>query len=98
MSKVQVKRSKIHGRGVFAKQDLVRGEEIGTFIGRPARRNSPYVLWTETCGKPIGILGTGELRFVNHSDRPNAKFDGLILLARKKIRAGDEITINYDGE
>nr|WP_242470281.1 SET domain-containing protein [Allochromatium vinosum] len=35
------------------------------------------------------------LRWLNHSDDPNAEFDGFELYARRTIAVGSEITIDY---
>jgi hypothetical protein len=35
-------------------------------------------------------------RFLNHSCRPNAAFDGPVLVALAALRAGDEITFDYN--
>jgi hypothetical protein len=35
-------------------------------------------------------------RFLNHSCVPNAAFEGKNLVALKRIRAGDEVTFNYN--
>ncbi len=42
-----------------------------------------------------GYEGLGRLRFVNYSRRPNAEFRGRDLYALRKIRPGDEITVEY---
>jgi len=42
-----------------------------------------------------GYDGRNELRFMNHSDQPNAELDGLDCYALTDIQAGTEITIDY---
>ena len=39
--------------------------------------------------------GGNELRYLNHSDEPNAEMDGLHCYALTGIAAGAEITIDY---
>jgi len=46
----------------------------------------------------IGYDGNNELRFLNHAAQPNGEMDGLDLYANRKIKAGEEITINYGEE
>jgi hypothetical protein len=46
-------------------------------------------------GKWYGINGKNMLRFLNHSKKPHAEFDGYDLYALRKITPGVEITINY---
>lgn len=93
---VQIKSSAIHGRGLFAAGVIDRGSRIGEYRGPPTSRNGAYVLWiTEEDGTVHGIAGKNRLRFVNHSRRPNAAFDGSELRARRRIRPGEEITVDY---
>lgn len=92
----QVKKSSIHGRGLFAVDAIPKGTRIGEYQGPYAKRNSPYVLWFEDDdGQERGIVGKNEIRFVNHSRKPNAEFEGPVLYALKRIRAGEEITVHY---
>jgi SET domain-containing protein len=90
--------SGIHGTGLFAARRIRRGEYIGTFHGPLARRDGSHVLWVypaEGDGDPVGRRGRNPLRYLNHSDRPNAVFDGFDLYARRSIAQDDEITIDY---
>lgn len=90
--------SGIHGTGLFAARRIRRGEYIGTFHGPPARRDGCHVLWVypaEGDAAPVGRRGRNLLRYLNHSDRPNAAFDGFDLYARRAIPAHEEITIDY---
>ena len=88
--------SPIHGRGAFAKVDLKRGQYIGTYAGPVAKRNGRYVLWlTDEGGGEVGIRGLNVLRYLNHSKRPNACFDGPDLYAKLRIQADQEITFDY---
>lgn len=87
--------SAIHGTGLFARRTIRRGVHIGTYEGPRVRTDGTYVLWIQEQGRPVGRRGENELRYLNHSDRPNAEFDGFELYALRTIRAGEEITINY---
>lgn len=94
---VTVKRSPIHGRGLFAVRDIARGAYIGTFYGPRADRDGHYVLWVYPIGdgEPEGRQGKNCLRFLNHSQDCNAEFDDFDLYARRRITAGEEVTIDY---
>lgn len=93
---IRVARSPLHGRGVFAARDLRKGERIGRFEGVPTRRDGAHVLWCEAAaGRWVARRGTNALRFVNHGTSPNAEFVGWDLVARRRIRAGDEILVDY---
>jgi hypothetical protein len=84
--KVCVGKSPIHGSGLFAREPMAVGEMIGRFEGKETQEDGEYVL---------GIEGTTELRFVNHSRTPNAEFVDDVLVALQAIQPGDEITCHY---
>jgi len=89
---VYKKRSVIEGYGLFAKREIKKGEYIGEYEGPDATRNGKYVLWT-----PDGEARSGRnvLRYLNHSRKPNAEFDGFELYARRRIKVDEEITFDY---
>ena len=90
--KYSVKNSRIHGKGLFAKTDIRRGEVIGTIPYKPAKQDGPYVLWVND----QGILVESDLKYINHSSSPNACYcDDLDVVALKKIARGEEITHDY---
>jgi len=94
--RIVVRPSRIHGRGIFAGEPIRRGEHVGSYLGRPARRNGPFVLWVRAGdGALAGVSGQNDLRYVNHASRPNAIFVDRELFARRSIRAGEEITVDY---
>ena len=85
--------SAIHGQGLFAGVDIAQGAVIGYLRGRPSSQDGPYVLWiTEFEGIEVQC----DLKYINHSDRPNAcYYDDLSVVALTAIRRGEEITHNY---
>lgn len=95
--KFVVKDSEIHGRGLFAGVDFYKDEYIASYKGPRTRRDGPYVLWLED-GENVGIDGQNALRYVNHSETPNAIFYGEELFALRKISPGEEITFHYGEE
>ena len=93
---VYVAPSPIHGRGVFAKKPIPKGAHIGTYEGPLAKRNGKYVLWVQDeDGTVEARRGMNQLRYLNHTQEPNAEFDGFDLYATKNIRRREEITFNY---
>lgn len=97
------------GRGIFARETLVKGELIEIapvviipeqereFIDRTVLTNY-YYEWGE-----YGIaIGLGLISLYNHSYHPNAmyvkKFDRGVIeyLALRDIQVGEEITVNYN--
>jgi SET domain-containing protein len=88
--------SAIHGTGCFARVALAAEEFIGTFTGSVVASDGEHVLWASDDGEHWqGRLGTSPLRYLNHSDTPNAAFEGFDLYALAHIEAGQEITIDY---
>ncbi len=96
MHKLEIRESGIHGKGVYAIEPLEKGVKIGTYQGELTEKNDTYVLWiTDENGEEYGVNGTSDLKFLNHSHKPNAEFDGDELLALRKIKPGEEITFHY---
>ncbi len=106
---VEVKRARGKGRGVFARRPILRGEVFETcpMLVLPAGSIEdfsagfgPYVFeWGE--GRLALALGYGSL--YNHSYRPNARYDDVgpqsqAFTALRDIVAGEEITVNYNGD
>ena len=88
--------SEIQGRGLFAARAWARGAKIGEFEGSPVKRDGAHVLWVENPdGSLVGIRGDNAFRFLNHSARPNAEFDGTEVRAVRPIAPDDEITVHY---
>ena len=98
-SGVEVRRSAIHGRGVFALRRFRAGAQIGVLRGPRTLRDGDHVLWLEDeSGRAFGILARNEFRYVNHSLNPNAEFDGAVVRALCNIQPGCEITAHYGEE
>jgi hypothetical protein len=103
MKKVSVRKSGVHGKGLFADEDIKKGEHIQYIKGKPVKkvvkspRDSERIAnwigagknrWMKTAGTPF--------RFLNHSCGPNAAITGTkTLIAMEDIPSGREITIDY---
>jgi len=99
LASVEVRESGIHGLGVFAAKRIAKDAHIGDILGRRTMRNNDHVLWIEgDDGKTFGLEPWNELRFTNHSAKPNAVFYGAELHALRAIAKGEEITFDYDGD
>lgn len=101
------------GRGVFAKEGIAEGELIEqcpvvALMDRKDRDRlrktglvNYYFLWGEKRDHAAVCLGWGAV--YNHSFEPNARFEKMIedgrmdFFALREIRAGEEITVNYNG-
>lgn len=85
--------SSIHGQGLFAKNRIPSGSLIGKLRGRRVKVDNPYVLWLS---ESEGFEVECDLKYINHSDRPNAcYYDDLSVMAIRDIEAGEEITHDY---
>lgn len=92
---LRVKKSKIHGRGVFAKQKIPRGTVLGNCKVRAGnrRKTTAYTLWLDE-QKTVEVVC--KLRYINHSKNPNvAYYDDLSVVALKTIEPGEELAHDY---
>lgn len=106
MKKTKVIETKTKGKGVFAKEDIKKGETILFLDGEIWRKNKneEYNDGIDLAGGPIGRDGNDILYlasdsdwvYINHSCDGNS---GLIndkeLIARRNIKKGEEITQDY---
>jgi SET domain-containing protein len=102
MFDVVVKKSKIHGHGVFAARDFKKGEvvlpwNLDRVISK--RQRDSLSIWRRHHTIYLGhgkyaILRSPE-RFVNHSCNPNTQVKNFCDVAIKKIRKGEEVTGSY---
>ena len=66
------------------------------YEGEETSENGTHVLWVlQEDGSEVGIDGQNELRFLNHSSKPNCAFYGTELSSLCDIRPGDELTFHY---
>lgn len=94
--KVYVDKSHIHGKGLFAKKKIKKGEIIGQIKRKRAKKDGPHVLWV---AENEGYKVDGPLKYINHSLKPNAAYyDDLSVMALKDIPKDAEITHNYGNE
>ena len=95
---VEVRESSIHGRGLFAAAAIKKGTELGICRTKRAKGSGPYVLWMDDDGNErYRVLC--DLRFINHSKKPNVAFyDDLTVVALKRIPAGEELLHDYGDE
>ena len=93
---VYVGDSPIHGKGLFARTFIPAGTVIGVVQGQPTVEDGAHVLWID---EHNGFHVQCELRFINHSSKPNAVYyDTLEVCTVRDIQAGEEITHNYGAD
>jgi uncharacterized protein len=103
MSNVVVKKSKIHGKGVFAARDFKKGEVVLRWhpkylplsdIDKFSDVEKQYIYVMED---KIRVMQEPE-KFVNHSCDNNTYVLDECDVALRDIKAGEEITANYDND
>jgi len=102
--------SPIHGVGTFAAEDVAEGAIIWRFerdfdivipVSRVPSLPEAFRHYLETYAyipKEIPdsyVLSCDHAKFINHSEDPNTALRPFETLARRAIRAGDEITCDY---
>ena len=100
-------KSKIHGVGVFAKENVKKGEKIKEVrpefeiefnqhnLARMPLSFAKFIdthSYERTLGSNILVMGIDNEKYLNHSTSPSVDDNGVAL---KDIKIGDEITINY---
>ncbi len=91
--KTCIKKSTIHGRGLFAKIKIEEGELIGHISGIWTGKDGAHVLWL---GEKRAFRVHCNLRYINHCTSPNAVYyDTREVIALHEINAGEEITHDY---
>ena len=101
---VKVKRSRI-GLGLFAAVEITKDARIIEYTGEKiprtdqARHTGRYLFTLNDKWTIDGKSRENIARYSNHSCRPNAKTltigHKIWFIAKRKIRAGEEITFNY---
>lgn len=108
MSRVEVRSSRIHGKGVFARKAIEARRKIGEIDGElvtvaEARRRARGLRCIAVVelddGMALDASRGGELRHVNHSCAPNTFMRRLghrvEVYALRAIAAGEELTCDY---
>ncbi len=107
--KVKVKRAhKGAGLGLFAEQDIPKGEFIIEYFGREISADEHYTskskyLFEINSKKTIdGAIRENIARYINHSCRPNCEVEikkgRVCVFSKKNIKAGEELAYDYGKE
>ena len=109
-SRIEVRDSGIHGRGVYAAKRIRKDSVIIEYTGevidakeadRRYQDNPSTYLFTLDDDRYIDGLADGnEARFINHSCNPNCvayleEDDRIVIHALRKIKPGEELTYDY---
>jgi len=104
----EVKPSRIHGTGVFARVDIAAETRVLEYVGErlskeeSLRRREANNFFVFTVTDEFDIDGAVEwnpARFINHSCAPNCEAreddERIWIIASRKLDAGEELTFNY---
>jgi uncharacterized protein len=108
--RIVVRRSSIHGKGVFATTYIPASTRLIEYKGERISDEESEYLYTEATHTFLFMLENNEVidgsrngntaRWINHSCEPNCEAseeDGRVFIdARSDIEPGDEITIDYN--
>lgn len=103
---LEVKKAPGKGRGVFARVDIAEGtvfERVPLLVfDTEELENSDLMDYVFIWGKKTVAIALGYGSIYNHSFSPNARYyDGpgrtKVFMALQDIKAGEEITVNYNG-
>lgn len=108
-SLIQFRNSPIHGMGGFASTDIQNGARLVEYLGRRIDKQeslrqceleNPYVFCINDEFDLDGNVDWNPARLLNHSCAPNAEAEicgeQIWIVALRDIRAGEEITFNYN--
>ncbi len=102
---IEIRNSKIHGRGMFAKKDISRNSVVfkwgGTFVSEselPKDKNKYIIIQVDDDLYSIEpkISPEDDTYFINHSCNPNVWMsNGITFVALRDIKKGEELTVDY---
>lgn len=108
-SRIEFRASPIHGTGGFARGLILAGELIVEYVGRRIDKlealrecelENQFIFCLDENTDLDGNVDWNPARFLNHSCAPNAEaqlIGGRVwIVALRVIRAGEEITFNYN--
>lgn len=103
MKELYVGKSKIQGKGIFIREGVKKGSRIGFVAGAKKKFCPKTKKDSESIPRWFGVSkciwidpGNSIFRFYNHSCNPNTAIIGTkTIVARRDIKAGEEITIDY---
>ena len=106
--RLRVARSGIHRFGVFALEDIRKGQQVIEYTGKrltvdlAARIRFPndrYLAGLKPGWAIDGRVGGSGAQFINHACNPNLRWrrmgNHMFFFARRQIQTGEELTINY---
>jgi SET domain-containing protein len=106
--RIEVRESRVHGRGVYATKPIPKGTRIIEYTGQrvpwedgPDDENNPHTfLFGLESGEVINPeIGGNDARWINHCCDPNCEAieegDRIFIYAMRHIEAGQELFYDY---
>lgn len=106
---IEFRNSPIHGTGGFALMDINAGTHLVEYLGRKIDKQesqrqceleNPYIFCINDDYDLDGNVDWNPARLLNHSCSPNAEAqdesERIWIVALRDIKAGEEITFNYN--
>lgn len=106
---LEIKRSRIEGRGCFSKAHFPRGRKIAEYTGerisdpeakRRAGRRRLRICAINDRWSLDGSKGGNGTHYINHSCEPNSfmkiVYGHILFIALRDIQPGEEITLDYE--
>ncbi len=107
---VEFRRSKIHGRGGYARKDIPAETDVIEYVGekiskeesnRRCEANNEYIFTGDDTYDIDGNVEWNPARLINHSCEPNCEAltdddNRIWIVAKRDIKAGEELTFNYN--
>jgi SET domain-containing protein len=106
--RIEVRESRVHGRGVYATKPIPKGARIIEYTGQrvpwedaPDDENNPHTfLFGLESGEVINPeIGGNDARWINHCCDPNCEAieegDRIFIYAMRHIEAGQELFYDY---
>jgi uncharacterized protein len=102
--KVKISTSKLGGKGMFATQNIVKGEKVviwgGSYVGNEeamlAKSKGKLVMQWDDDLYSVEERGDDDSYFINHSCDPNLwMVDAFTLVAKRDISSSEELTADY---
>jgi len=106
---IEIRRSRIHGRGLFARRDIPAVTRLIQYVGRRipkeysdqlCLKQNAYIFRLNEHEDVDGKVSWNPARFINHSCEPNCDSelddrDRIWVISRREIVRGEELTWNY---
>lgn len=95
-SLVKVRKSKIHGKGLFALRHIQADAVIGKITGHEvqAHEDGPHVLCMND--GTLHFLIENDLKYINHHKQANVAYlDDFTVIALRDIKPGEELVHDY---